>query len=572
MKRSKKGFTLIELLAVIVILAIIALIAVPVILNIIDKANKSSFKDTAYGVLSAGELYFAEQQFEPNGMTEDEVTFELPSQVNTENGVQIKGEVPNGVLKVNKEGKVALALYNGRYCAKKEYIDNDIVIIENLDECSLGVPTISELERLYTFNYYSSLLQAVNDVNNNEVGVNSNEGKEGAIAGVYTTNGQSYVVLLQDTTEQTGLQISTDMTLNLGGHKLTTTDANAINLTAGNLVIDGRLEGSAIEKTNTNADAAVLVKTAAETAITVSGGTYSISNENRADAFQLAGEASLSDAVINVNSISNEAIGVYSVGNINVSGCDITAISGNGKVRALYVVRNNVTVSNSKIKAASHGLGSNVYGILTLDNVDLTVTNCNITADGHSDYIPEGETVAKTISVYAISSGSTTKLTIDGGYYWGAREALGIHGMARINGGVYEGCQHGGAYMSGNDIKVKNATFRNVDYTGEVGWDSSNWHGAAVYCGGSNGGANVWFDNCRFESTVKTTHGIVAKYRDTKVYLSNSVIEADTNNIFRADATDYIYLGENVSGDINSFMGDGYLDATTYAGQNFGEW
>ena len=62
MKENKKGFTLIELLAVIVILAIIALIAVPVIMNIINKANKSSFKDTAYGILSAGELYFAEQQ------------------------------------------------------------------------------------------------------------------------------------------------------------------------------------------------------------------------------------------------------------------------------------------------------------------------------------------------------------------------------------------------------------------------------------------------------------------------------------------------------------------------------
>ena len=58
MKKNKKGFTLIELLAVIVILAIIALIAVPVILNIIDKANKSAFKDTAYGIISAGEYHW----------------------------------------------------------------------------------------------------------------------------------------------------------------------------------------------------------------------------------------------------------------------------------------------------------------------------------------------------------------------------------------------------------------------------------------------------------------------------------------------------------------------------------
>ena len=93
MKRNTKGFTLIELLAVIVILAIIALIAVPTIMGIINKANKSAFKDTAYGIISAGELYFAEQQLEVNGMTEDK-TFDLSDDINVEGGLQIKGEVP----------------------------------------------------------------------------------------------------------------------------------------------------------------------------------------------------------------------------------------------------------------------------------------------------------------------------------------------------------------------------------------------------------------------------------------------------------------------------------------------
>ena len=60
MKKRTKGFTLIELLAVIVILAIIALIAVPVILNIIDKANERTFKDSVYGVLNAAEYYYAQ--------------------------------------------------------------------------------------------------------------------------------------------------------------------------------------------------------------------------------------------------------------------------------------------------------------------------------------------------------------------------------------------------------------------------------------------------------------------------------------------------------------------------------
>ena len=70
MKRTNKnGFTLIELLAVIVILAIIALIAVPTVMNIITKAQKSAFKDSAYGIIKAGELYYTNSLLEPNGMT-----------------------------------------------------------------------------------------------------------------------------------------------------------------------------------------------------------------------------------------------------------------------------------------------------------------------------------------------------------------------------------------------------------------------------------------------------------------------------------------------------------------------
>ena len=131
--KNKKGFTLIELLAVIVILAIIALIAVPIIMNIINKANKSAFKDTAYGIISAGELYFAEQQLKLNGMLEEKI-FNLATDVNTEDGIQIKGEVPNGTLSVNSEGETALAVYNARYCITKRYDDNDVTITED-SEC-----------------------------------------------------------------------------------------------------------------------------------------------------------------------------------------------------------------------------------------------------------------------------------------------------------------------------------------------------------------------------------------------------------------------------------------------------
>jgi len=133
-QKREKGFTLIELLAVIVILAIIALIAVPVIMNIINKANKSAFKDTAYGVISAGELYFAERQLEPNGMLED-VTIKLPDATNT---LGLKGDIPEGSITISKEGKTALAIQNGRYCITKGFDDTDVTVTEDYETCELA--------------------------------------------------------------------------------------------------------------------------------------------------------------------------------------------------------------------------------------------------------------------------------------------------------------------------------------------------------------------------------------------------------------------------------------------------
>ena len=133
-KFRKNAFTLIELLAVIVILAIIALIAVPVIMNIINKANKSAFKDTAYGIINAGELYFAEQQLEPMGMSKDE-TITLPD---TTKKLELKGEIPEGTITITKEGKISLLIKNNRYCVTKGLDDNDVTITEDVANCKIS--------------------------------------------------------------------------------------------------------------------------------------------------------------------------------------------------------------------------------------------------------------------------------------------------------------------------------------------------------------------------------------------------------------------------------------------------
>lgn len=111
MKTNKKGFTLIELLAVIVILAIIALIAVPVILNILTKSRQSAAEDTAYSVLNAAELYYAEQLLEHPTEAFESATFNLPADANKADGtgLRLKGTVPGaGSVTVDKNGKATI--------------------------------------------------------------------------------------------------------------------------------------------------------------------------------------------------------------------------------------------------------------------------------------------------------------------------------------------------------------------------------------------------------------------------------------------------------------------------------
>lgn len=141
MKKSA-GFTLIELLAVIVILAIIALIATPIIMNIINESRRGAFKDTAHGIIKAGELYQSTKLVQgQNHKTE----FNFSGDVTDLN---FKGEKPGGgTLRFNSEGQSSLAIYDKgkNWCAKKTESESDITITDYVEgECTVAVAATDE--------------------------------------------------------------------------------------------------------------------------------------------------------------------------------------------------------------------------------------------------------------------------------------------------------------------------------------------------------------------------------------------------------------------------------------------
>ena len=131
---KKKGFTLIELLAVIVILAIIALISVPIILNVVDTAKKGAFKDSGYGLLKAAENTYATNLLKGN---QGDTTYTFVDGVDTSSTkLDFKGSKPKDGVIVVENGKVSMAIWNGKYCVSKQQDDTDNTIEEtDKDTC-----------------------------------------------------------------------------------------------------------------------------------------------------------------------------------------------------------------------------------------------------------------------------------------------------------------------------------------------------------------------------------------------------------------------------------------------------
>ena len=155
---KKKGFTLIELLAVIVILAVIAIIATPLIMNVINDARKSSFKDSAYGITKAIELKSMRERLNDTGNS----TFVVDL---TGTDLDYKGSKPKaGYAAINVSGDIALEMNDGTWCVTKGFTDTDVTITKLEEGCDgssiqsldLTIPTSNnQAQGLFTGTIYS---------------------------------------------------------------------------------------------------------------------------------------------------------------------------------------------------------------------------------------------------------------------------------------------------------------------------------------------------------------------------------------------------------------------------------
>lgn len=130
-KVTKKGFTLIELIAVIVILAVIALISVPVITEIIKDTKKQAFNSSAQNIVKS-----AKNAYVSNKVSDEKIeplAFEYKDGKIIEGTTDLNydGERPeSGVIFIDEDGQIGIAIKNGDWCAKKDYDKSKVTIME----------------------------------------------------------------------------------------------------------------------------------------------------------------------------------------------------------------------------------------------------------------------------------------------------------------------------------------------------------------------------------------------------------------------------------------------------------
>ena len=115
----------------IVVLAVIAIITTPVILGVIEKSKKESYRNSIYGIIESANIYLA------NHLTNIGKTKEIAFTCNGINcsneegdSLDFKGTVPkSGTFYLNETGEVTVeSVYNGKYYANT--VDDKVEITE----------------------------------------------------------------------------------------------------------------------------------------------------------------------------------------------------------------------------------------------------------------------------------------------------------------------------------------------------------------------------------------------------------------------------------------------------------
>ena len=385
--------------------------------------------------------------------------------------------------------------------------------------------------------YYSSIALAVSDAGEHTT-ANADCDKDTASAEIAVREkDDKYIVkALKNQTITESIEMK--------GEQIFDTNSKEIELKAGvelkpvsNSVITFRDEGGKgkiyKDVDSTSAEALITTKSVNNCSVTILNGTYNISNNNgRGIAVWNNGNNKINIQSGNYAHSSSYAVAVIDQlsdsKSIVINGGNFTAQTEDKTATAIYDVE---TIKNANVKAIgtndSKSNSAKIRGITLYMVSTGTIENTNVVADYHlynnsskEDYECEGITI-----------NTNTRTNRDGTFFInncnvkGTREGLSLMGqnaVIYINGGVYQGIRHGGAYFGVKKAVVQNATFKKWDYDGQFEKDKLHSWNANFYVGATLVSPKVYMNHCKVDKNYKTVISSNYEYKDTYLYASNT--------------------------------------------------
>lgn len=137
---NKSGFTLIELLAVLVITGLVMAITIPNVLEMLETSKKETFRLDVAGIIRNfdNQIYNLEmkgQNYAGNFTVNDGI---ISGENNYDYSIDKKY---NGVISINEDKEISVALHDNRYCIVKDNNESNYVVTDYVEgNCNISTP------------------------------------------------------------------------------------------------------------------------------------------------------------------------------------------------------------------------------------------------------------------------------------------------------------------------------------------------------------------------------------------------------------------------------------------------
>ena len=372
---------------------------------------------------------------------------------------------------------------------------------------------VDVLEKSHEFGYYSSFEVALQDVNNDTLGKNSDCEKSNAKIGVFDDfNGKISIVVL-DNIEVPGRNYFTkNIDLNLNGKTITMTTLES-QIIAPNLSINGTMRGSTVI---TKARARMF---SCESTLTINGGTY---NAYAPRGYYTESGYTVDTVIYGGTSglyISNAQIYVEIPANTDTK---VYAVTGMGE---------KLQIDNSEIVMNTYHSSLTVYGVYSTSNKNI-FNNINVSCNNKSNALNNNVAAMSVHGKEAIYNNCEI---------YGYRTGVYTHSTnSYIIGGTYTTNIYGGIYSSTGNVYAEGATFiKNEDAH----------YGSPIYIGGGETADNVhvYLNKCTIQ-TPSGSHAVALKTdmgnKNNNIYFSNMTFIGSKSIRMDTDEA-YVHLGQN---------------------------